>query len=147
MYLPPAANSAIPHSTCPHRGVTLCVCSAANHCVCKHDSRPVGRCVKSLQHGGDGNNGVKEFLHVRLFMHCYCATSPSVYPPCPWSQVLTITRLSRSANTQFKEPNKPDGICEICPHVIIASQCPHASHSLLELPQPPPVRAAAKGDL
>lgn len=115
----------------------------------KLDSRPVASparrevCEVVLQHGDDGNNGVKEFLHVRLFMHCYCATSPSVSPPCPWSQVLTITRLSRSPNTQFKEPNKPHGICEICLHVIIASVRPHASHLMLKLSQPPPGRRAA----
>lgn len=148
VYFPHAAGSAIPQSACHHRGVTLPIksqCLQTRLPTCRLGSRDVCEVTATWTRWKQWSKRIYAcpFVYALLLRHVPICAPPHTL--CPWSQVLTITRLSRSPNTQFKEPNKPDGICEICPHVIIAPVCPHASHLMPQLSQSPPGTASGHG--
>lgn len=89
-------------------------CCGTLMCLQTHSSSPchLAGDVKSLWRGGNGNNEAKH-LHMSICLCIVIELRPHLCSPCPWSQVLTITWLSCSPNTQFKEPIKPSGIRDL----------------------------------
>lgn len=98
------------------------LCLQTHHLPTCHLAGP----TKSFWHRGNGNNEAKTcwiYTFVCLYNSlmlcmsiCLCIVivlCSHLCFLCPWSQVLMITWLSCSHNTQFKEPIKPSGIRDL----------------------------------